>query len=92
MWRLRAYKKYTYSVFVQHIYKKVFFIYVMTLPFGHVFTLGYLIIPVVAFVFYVLVSLELIAEEIEGPFGEDDNDLPTDLKANNIKKNIEDIL
>lgn len=79
---------FSYSTFI----KKFIFIYVMTLPFGHVFTLGYLIIPVVAFVFYVLVSLELIAEEIEDPFGEDDNDLPTDLMANNIKRNIEDIL
>ena len=79
---------FSYSTFI----KKFIFIYVMTLPFGHVFNLGYLIIPVVAFVFYVLVGLELIAEEIEDPFGEDDNDLPTDLMANNIKKNIEDIL
>jgi putative membrane protein len=29
------------------------------------------------FFFYVLASLELIAEEIEEPFGNDDNDLPT---------------
>ena len=79
---------FSYSTFI----KKFIFIYVMTLPFGHVFTLGYLIIPVVAFVFYVLVSLELIAEEIEDPFGEDENDLPTDLMAKNIKKNIEDLL
>jgi putative membrane protein len=29
------------------------------------------------FIFYVLASLELIAEEIEDPFGSDENDLPT---------------
>ncbi len=79
---------FSYSTFI----KKFIFIYVMTLPFGYVFNLGYLIIPVVAFVFYVLVSLELIAEEIEDPFGEDDNDLPTDLIAKNIKKNVEEIM
>lgn len=28
------------------------------------------------FVFYILASLEVIAEEIEDPFGEDSNDLP----------------
>jgi putative membrane protein len=44
--------------------------------FGFVFSLGYLAIPVVIFVFYVLASLELIAEEIEDPFGLDTNDLP----------------
>ncbi len=40
----------------------------MSMPFGYVFSLGYLIIPVVVFVFFVLASLELIAEEIEDPF------------------------
>ena len=33
-----------------------------------------------------------IAEEIEEPFGDDPNDLPTELIAENIKKNIEEIL
>jgi putative membrane protein len=79
---------FSYSTFI----KKFIFIYVMTLPFGYVFNLGYFIVPVVAFVFYVLVSLELIAEEIEDPFGEDENDLPTDIMAQNIKKNVEEIL
>lgn len=79
---------FSYSTFI----KKFIFIYVMTLPFGYVFNLGYIIVPVVAFVFYVLVSLELIAEEIEDPFGMDENDLPTDLMAQNIKKNVGEIL
>lgn len=64
----------------------------MTLPFGYVFTLGYYIIPVVVFIFYVLASLELIAEEIEDPFGGDENDLPTSKIASNIKKHVEEIL
>ncbi len=50
----------------------------MTLPLSFVFSLGYIAIPVVAFIFYVLASLELIAEEIEDPFGGDENDLPTE--------------
>jgi len=79
---------YSYSVFL----KKFIFFYVMTLPFGYVFSLGYYTIPVVIFIFYVLASLELIAEEIEEPFGNDENDLPTDRIAENIKKNIEEIL
>lgn len=79
---------YSYSVFV----KKFIFIYVLTLPFGFVFSLGYWVVPVVAFVFYVLASLELIAEEIEDPFGADENDLPTAKIAENIKKNIGEIL
>lgn len=79
---------YSYSVFL----KKFIFFYIMTLPFGYVFSLGYYIIPVVCFVFYVLASLELIAEEIEDPFGKDSNDLPTEKIASNIKKHIEEIL
>jgi putative membrane protein len=35
------------------------------------------VVPVVNFIFYVLASLELIAEEIEDPFGTDENGLPT---------------
>lgn len=79
---------FSYSVFL----KKFIFFYVMTLPFGYVFSLGYYTIPVVIFIFYVLASLELIAEEIEDPFGSDENDLPTAQIAENIKKNIEEIL
>ncbi|KQB42074.1 putative membrane protein [Flavobacterium daejeonense] len=79
---------YSYSAFL----KKFIFFYVMTLPFGYVFNLGYFVIPVVIFIFYVLASLELIAEEIEEPFGHDDNDLPTTKIAENIKKHIEEII
>ncbi len=45
-----------------------------------------------AFVFYVLASMELIAEEIENPFGTDANDLPTDRISTNIRKHVEEIL
>jgi len=79
---------YSYSVFL----KKFIFFYVMTLPFGYVFNLGYFVIPVVVFIFYVLASLELIAEEIEEPFGHDDNDLPTTKIAENIKKHVEELI
>jgi len=78
---------YSYSVFI----KKFIFVYVMTLPFGYVFSLGYYVIPVVAFIFYVLASLELIAEEIEDPFGNDDNDVPTGKIAMNIHKHINEL-
>lgn len=79
---------YSYSVFL----KKFIFFYVMTLPFGYVFNLGYFVIPVVVFIFYVLASLELIAEEIEDPFGHDANDLPTTKIAENIKKHVEELI
>jgi predicted membrane chloride channel (bestrophin family) len=53
---------------------------------GYVFSLGYLAIPVVMFVFYILASLEVIAEEIEEPFGTDTNDLPMERLSEMIKK------
>jgi putative membrane protein len=79
---------YSYSVFL----KKFIFIYIMTLPFGFVISLGYIVIPVVAFIFYVLASLELIAEEIEDPFGGDPNDVPTDKLSETIHLQVHDIL
>ncbi|MBP2282036.1 putative membrane protein [Flavobacterium sp. CG_23.5] len=79
---------YSYSAFL----KKFIFFYVMTLPFGYSFSLGYYVAPVVVFIFYVLASLELIAEEIEDPFGNDENDLPTHKIAENIKKHIEELI
>ncbi|WP_298308103.1 bestrophin family ion channel [Flavobacterium sp.] len=79
---------YSYCAFI----KKFIFFFVMTLPFGFVFSLGYYVIPVVIFIFYVLASLELIAEEIEDPFGGDENDLPTAKIASNIKKHVEELL
>lgn len=79
---------FSYSVFI----KKFIFFYIMTLPFGYVFQLGFYVIPVVAFVFYVLASLELIAEEIEDPFGGDENDVPTALIAKNIHRHISEII
>ena len=79
---------YSYSTFI----KKFIAVYVLTLPFGFVFTLGYLAIPVVMFISYVLTSLELIAEEIEDPFGTDSNDLPMEKIAQNIERNVYEIL
>lgn len=79
---------YSYSAFI----KKFIFFYIMTLPFGYAFSLGYYSIPVVIFTFYVLASLELIAEEIEDPFGDDANDLPTEKISENIRKHVEEIL
>jgi putative membrane protein len=78
----------SYSAFI----KKFIFFYVMTLPWGYVFSLDYLVIPVVCFIFYVLASLELVAEEIEDPFGTDSNDLPMDKICDNIKKHIAELL
>jgi putative membrane protein len=41
---------------------------------------------------YVFGSIELIAEEIEDPFGKDVNDLPTDEISLRIRVNVREIL
>lgn len=79
---------FSYSLFI----KKFIFVYVMTMPFGYYFILGWWMVPFVMFVFYVLASLELIAEEIEDPFNNDTNDIPTKKISENIKKNVMEIL
>lgn len=78
---------YSYSMFM----KKFIFLYIVTLPIGFVSTFGWWTIPVVMAVFYVLVSIELIAEEIEDPFGEDDNDLPLNDLCATMARNVEEI-
>jgi putative membrane protein len=79
---------YSYSLFL----KKFIFFYIMTLPVGYVFSLGYYVIPIVSFIFYVLASMELIAEEIEEPFGHDTNDLPLSRMCEKIEKHVGEIL
>jgi ion channel-forming bestrophin family protein len=79
---------YSYSAFI----KKFIFLYVVSLPFGIILDFGYATIMVTVFVFYILASLELIAEEIEDPFGSDTNDLPTDDIAKTIRTNLKELL
>lgn len=79
---------FSYSLFI----KKFIFLYIMTMPFCFASDFGYWMVPVTIMFFYVLVSLELIAEEIEDPFGEDANDLPMTSICENIKISTADIL
>jgi len=79
---------YSYSSFI----KRIIFIYVLTLPLGLMNDLKWATVPIVLFVFYAFASLELLAEEIEDPFGHEQNDLPTDNLADTIKKNLSEIV
>lgn len=79
---------YSYMMFV----KKFITIYIITLPLGFVTQSGYMTIPIVVLVSFVLLSVELIAEEIEDPFGRDISDLPLDDLAGKMRENIREIL
>jgi len=78
---------YSYSMFI----KKFLFIYCITLPMTFIGEFGYWSIILVSVAFYFLMSVELISEEIEDPFGKDINDLPLDELCVKIKKNIIEI-
>lgn len=79
---------YSYSMFI----KKFLFIYAVTLPISFLWDFRYYTIPIVMLAFYFLVSIELISEEIEEPFGNDINDLPLNDLCLKIKKNVTEIM
>jgi len=79
---------YSYSLFL----KKFIFLYVTTLPFAFANIFGFYSAIIATFIFYVLASMEILAEEIEDPFGTDANDLPTDALSEKIKSNVQEIL
>ncbi|MDX2194867.1 MAG: bestrophin family ion channel [Cytophagales bacterium] len=79
---------FSYSI---HLKKFIFF-YILMLPFAIVDNLLYWSVPVMVIVFYAFTGLEVIGEEIEDPFGTDQNDLPTDSIAQKIRHNVHEIL
>lgn len=79
--------------FSYSIYIKSFIItYTFMLPFGLIEEFGYFTVFLVMLIFYAFIGVELMAEEIEDPFGRDCNDLPTGDIANTIKNNVYEIL
>lgn len=79
---------FAYSLFL----KKIIFIYIISMPFAFAPEFKYWSVPMVIFIFYAFASLELISEEIEDPFGIDDNDLPLDQITQRIKENCKEFL
>ena len=75
------------------VYIKIFIVaYSLLLPFALVSEYSYFTIPILMLVFFAFIGLELMAEEIEEPFGLDCNDLPTSTIAHTIKNNVFEIL
>ena len=71
--------------------KRILLIYLITLPFSFVKALEWWSIPLMMMVFFTMIGIELIGEEIEDPFGTDINDLPIDDLQNKIEDNINEI-
>ncbi len=78
---------FSYSLFI----KKFIFAYVTTIPLGFIPLFSYGTILIAMFLFYILVSMEVLAEEIEDPFGTDPSDLPTDDLCGKIRANVKEI-
>jgi len=79
---------FSYASFI----KRFILLYLCTLPWSLAVSLNYWNIPVLLFVMYALSSLEVIAEEIEEPFGNDPNDLPTTRMAERIRSDVQTLL
>lgn len=77
----------SYNIFI----KKMIFLYVFTMPLGFVLEFKYWAAPIVTLVFYAFAGIEMIAEEIEDPFGTDNNDLQLDSIVKNVKGNLTEI-
>jgi putative membrane protein len=75
------------------VYLKIFIsAYGLLLPFALVTTFHLSTVPLAMFIFFALLGIELLGEEIEDPFGLDCNDLPTGDIAHTIKRNVFEIL
>lgn len=73
--------------YVVHL-RRALVIYCLTLPFALVETFGWATVLDVLLVAYTFLGIEEIGVEIEGPFGNDDNDLPLEEICETIHKNV----
>lgn len=75
------------------VYIKVFIsAYALMIPFGMYEDFGFYTVPLTMFIVFTMIGLELMAQEIEDPFGLDCNDLSTGDIANTIKTNVCEVL
>lgn len=75
------------------VYIKIYItVYGLMIPFGLYLDYGFYSIPLTMFIFFAMIGVELMAQEIEEPFGLDCNDLPTADIAATITKNVFEIL
>jgi putative membrane protein len=79
---------FSYEIFI----KMFVLVYSVLLPLTIVPLFGFVGIPVVMLVFFAFMGLEMMAAEIEDPFGLDCNDLPTAQIARNISDDVFEIL
>ena len=79
---------FSYSSYI----KQFVLLYALVLPFGLVREFGYGTVIASMFTFFATMGLELLAGEIEEPFGTDQNDLPLDQLAERISLDVHFLL
>ena len=67
-------------------------IYLLTLPWGLMQSFHWWTIPAVAMLGYFMVGVEMIAEQIEDPFGVDEDDIMLDSLCETIERSVSGIL
>lgn len=67
-------------------------VYILTLPWGLVDYLEWWTAPVTMLVAYLMVGIEVLAEQAEDPFGTDQDDLPLDDICATIDRNLKEIV
>ena len=78
----------SYSSYV----KQFVLVYALVMPFGLAREFGYGAVVASMLTFFATMGLELLAEEIEDPFGDDANDLPLDAITATIGRDVHAIL
>ncbi len=79
---------FSYSSYI----KQFVVLYAIVMPFGLVEEFGYGTVIACMFTFFATMGLELLAGEIEEPFGTDRNDLPLDQLADRIASDVQSLL
>ena len=79
---------FSHSTFI----KLFILIYIFILPFGLVPKFEYLTIPAVMVMAFATMGIEVISEEIEDPFGQEANNLPTGAMSDGIRESVYEIL
>lgn len=85
-------KKTPISVSYRWFIRQSIAIYLLALPWGLMETFGLWMIPAVGMIGYFIIGVEIIAEQIEDPFGRDEDDLHLDDICRTIESNILEIV
>src|SRR5690606_17442170 len=72
--------------------KQVLALYCCVLPFCLVDELGWLCVPIICLICFMLYGIEGIGEEIEDPFGSDKNDIKIDAIIEDLRQEVSVLL